>query len=73
MVIIFPTTLGETQKQYCSMNGRSKFEGKKVDFAVVLLDIIRRGPLSKKVSLHTPEMTTIKTSLKKIHNRENHV
>ena len=52
-------------------NGSKNIENK-VDFAVVFLDIDRRGTLSEKASIYTAEMTTIKIALKKIHKREDY-
>ena len=42
----------------------------RVGFAVVFIDNTSRGTLPEKVSIHTGEMTAIKTALKDIHKRE---
>ena len=42
----------------------SKSTGRKVGFAVAFMDNTRRRPLPKEASIHTAEMTAIKTALK---------
>ena len=49
---------------------RSKSTGKKVGFAAFFADITRRGSLSKEASIHTVEMTAIKTAMKEIRVRD---
>ena len=48
----------------------SKNTGKKVGFAAVFTDIIRRGVLLEEASIHTAEMTAIKIELKEIYKSE---
>ena len=42
----------------------SKNTGRKVGFAAVFTNITRRGALLEEVSIHTAEMTAIKTGMK---------
>ena len=44
----------------------SKSTGRKVGFAAVFADLTRRGTLPEGASIHTVEMTAIKTTLKEI-------
>ena len=44
--------------------------GRKICFAAVFIDIIRRRALSEKASIHTVEITAIKIALNEIHKRE---
>ena len=48
----------------------SKSTGRKVGFAVAFMDNTRREPLPKEASIHTAEMTAIKTALREIQKRE---
>ena len=43
--------------------------GIKVNFSAVIMDITRRGALPKEASIHTAEMTAIKTALREIQKR----
>ena len=43
--------------------------GKKIGFATVFTDIIRRGVLPEEAFIHTDKMTSIKVALKEIHKR----
>ena len=47
----------------------SKSMGKKIGFATVFTDIIRRGVLPEEAFIHTDKMTSIKVALKEIHKR----
>ena len=48
----------------------SKIMGKKVGFAAVFMNVIRRAALPEEASIHTTEMTAIKIALKEIHKRQ---
>ena len=48
----------------------SKSIESKVGYAAVYTDTARRGALPEEVSIHTAEMTTIKTVMKEIKKRE---
>ena len=51
----------------------SKSTGKKVDFEAVFVNITRRGMLPEEASIHTAEMTSIKTSARETQKRENEI
>ena len=51
--------------------GGSKSTGRKVDFESVFAHIARRGALPEEASIHTVEITAIKTGTREIQKREN--
>ena len=49
----------------------SKSTGRKIDYAAVFADIIRRGALPEETFIHTAEMTVIKIAMREIRKGKN--
>ena len=59
--------------QHKEKNGNNKgvYKGRNVGFAAVFMNITKRGELPEEASIHTAEITAIKTVLREIQKREN--
>ena len=64
-----PTTQNQASKRKGSLYRRIKESGKKVGLAAVFEDTAKRGARPEEASIHTAEMTGIKTALKEIKKR----
>ena len=69
-MLLLPTTQNQTPKRKGSLHRRIKEPREKVGLAAVFEDITKRGALPEEASIHTAEMTAIKTALGEIKKRE---